>query len=86
MPSPCASCHGTGKVTGYACPGFRPVQMNCSDCNGEGAISDALAARKAKGKAMRDDRVARGLSLGEEAKRLHISPVLLSHWEHGIEA
>ena len=79
----CDYCDGTGHVTGYACPGFRPVQIKCYTCLGVGQVSASREEAIAKGEAMRQDRIRRGVSLRQEAERLGFSPMELSHWEQG---
>ncbi len=80
----CPSCDGKGYNVGYACPGFRLVRLDCQVCDG-GNLAAEGDQRLKKGQAMRDDRIARDMSLREEAKRLGISPVELSRIEHGVK-
>lgn len=57
--------------------------MNCSDCDGFGKITEEHMQRITAGRKLRDDRMARDMSLKEEATRLGISVVQLSNLEHG---
>ena len=79
----CADCQGSGIISGFACPGFHPVQIKCFTCLGEGEVSASREEAIAKGEAMRQDRISRGVSLRQEAERLGFSPMELSHWEQG---
>jgi len=81
----CPDCAGEKVIRAVACPGFRPIVLTCEACKGTGSVDDAFLARRADGERLRMERIARGLSLREEAKRLGISPVLLSDRERGRE-
>lgn len=85
----CPSCSGrrtvTAMVDGYR-DGKRFGEMRelaCLTCGGKGSITTFHAEQIAEGKRRRDDRVARGMSLREEAKRLGIDPSELNDIEHG---
>ena len=82
----CPDCKGAKELHGYACPGFRPITIPCSLCMGNGEVPESVIEAVENGKAMRADRLARGLSQREESARLHISPVELSHLEGGRPA
>lgn len=82
---PCPHCKGAKVLHGFACPGFRPVELQCFRCLGNGQVPDSDLEAYEKGQQMRDDRLKRDMSLREEAARLHISPVELSHMEQGLE-
>lgn len=79
----CPTCEGKGKLSGYACPGFRLVELGCVTCYGQKEISDEHLQQIEKGKAMRQERIKRGVSLREEAKRLGLSPSDYSAVEQG---
>ena len=79
----CPTCKGAKVTIGYACPGFRRVELPCSTCDGQGAVTPAMQDYQARGEKMRADRVGRMVSLREEAQRLGISAVELSHLEQG---
>lgn len=88
----CPTCNGKGDswalVSGIREDGRRFCEQRtlpCYTCNGTGAITPEHAARIAEGERMRKDRIARCMSLREEAARLGISPVTLSHREQGRE-
>jgi hypothetical protein len=55
----------------------------CHLCSGLKMVSIYVAASYNLGRQMRDDRVARGISLREEAARLGITPRQLSNREIG---
>lgn len=55
----------------------------CAECDGTGAISEARAEEMLAAAARRKDRIARGMKLGEEARRLGITAAALSALEQG---
>lgn len=55
----------------------------CRTCNGFGEVTAEHAERIAEGRALRDGRLSRGVSLMDEAARLGISPARLSAIERG---
>jgi hypothetical protein len=67
----------TGKRTG----GYG--SMPCFMCNGTGEVDEGFEARLALGENRRQDRIARGLSLRQEAARLGITAEELCDREHG---
>ena len=84
----CPSCSGTGQVG--------PVHINyggghgewkdkvpCYRCTGTGTATPEMIAWMARGKALRDARLARGETLGAAAERLSINPAALSAMEEG---
>jgi hypothetical protein len=79
----CPVCTGTGKSG----PVFveytdRPGEMrivNCFTCKGRKVVPASFDPKK--GRILRDDRIKRGLSLRQEAKRLGISAAELSKME-----
>ena len=86
----CARCSGTGLVSAFVeyenRPGDFRDDLTCGTCGGSGRLSaDRVRAIQA-GEARRRDRVARGISLREEADRLGISAAALSRQERGEPA
>ncbi len=82
----CPDCHGRGTIEGLANvqgKGCEWRTMTCFRCKGEKVISETMITWMQRGEAMSEDRKSRGLSLREEAKRLGIHVVELSHMEHG---
>ena len=59
--------------------------LPCTYCGGAGKWSAERVEAYRAGETMRRDRVARGLSLWEEANRLGVDPVELSRRERGHE-
>lgn len=57
--------------------------VDCSTCKGAGTVTPEHMQRIVDGRKRRDDRVARRVSLAEEARRLGIKPVELSAIERG---
>lgn len=81
----CPSCEGRGKDIGIACgsKGCRPMTMPCSLCGGSGSVEDARLKMWQSGQSHRRDRLARNMTLRQEADRLGISMVDLSKIERG---
>lgn len=81
----CPACHGSRVTRVVACSttGCREHDEVCRTCEGTGEMPADLAAQLQEGERRRQDRIARGLSLREEARRLEISATDLSDMEHG---
>lgn len=78
----CPKCDGEKKIFTHMCGhGWRLV--NCGQCGGTGLVPSEMIAWIAEGKRRRDDRMDRCVTLRSEAKRLGVSPTLLSRWEMG---
>lgn len=83
---PCPSCQGSkGGIVHihFANVPDRWEWRTCSTCGGTGTISQEIADRIQWGEAIREDRKTRLASLKDEAKRLGVSYVELSHAENG---
>lgn len=80
----CPECNGNGFSEGYVCPGFKLIKIKCSFCGESGQVTVVDMLRRENGKKMRDDRMARGVSLREEAKKLGLKPSELGDKERGI--
>lgn len=86
----CPNCHGEKQTFVFA-DGHRPDgtrfadnrMRDCMTCKGAGTISECHAERIQNGKTIRDERVAKRLSLAEAAKQLGCSPAELSAVERG---
>lgn len=81
----CPRCNGKKESWAILCGNGQSRQGNvsCSACKGEGAITADHMERIIEGEAMRQNRLSRGLSGREEAKRLGLDPITLNHLEHG---
>lgn len=83
----CRSCKGSGEVFAHvntASPATHGFQMTkCFACDGSGELSLEQVEAMERGRALRADRVGRGMSLRAEAARLGISAVELSRRERG---
>lgn len=86
----CPICQGAKKITGFATTmdanGYRRCNAgfyNCFRCRGAGEITEEHAERIKQGEALRQDRLARGNSLFDEARERSMSPAELSELEHG---
>jgi hypothetical protein len=87
----CPECRGKKTLEAVVCGRqhdrsfCRTRRLPCHVCQGTGAITEEHAARIEAGEKMRKDRISRRLSLREEAARLGIDQVTLSHREQGRE-
>lgn len=87
---PCPDCRGEGgsNVLGHRAGACTTLWLPCQACNGAKLVTPereaALLQAKLQGTLMRQSRVLRGLSLGEEARRLKCSVVELAARERGI--
>lgn len=72
---------GTDPKTGRRTGGYGP--LTCFLCNGTGEVDQPYQARIVLGEIVRKDRIARGLSLRQEAARRGITAKELSDLEHG---
>jgi hypothetical protein len=88
----CPSCNGAKRLfafwdgrdkDGKATSGSGMV--NCFTCDGAGEITEEHARRIAAGRARMEARIARRVTLKEEADRLGITPAELSAIESGRE-
>lgn len=86
----CPDCNGKKQVFSMVCGryssggGFsRNGLADCRTCDGTGEISKARVDAITEGQRRRDDRVARGVSQREEAKRLGITPTCRCHFGFG---
>ena len=82
----CPYCNGRKTVESllhFANRGCEWRTLPCDCCRGAGEITGEHAERIVTGRKMRDERLARGASQREEAKRLGITPQELSRREHG---
>jgi hypothetical protein len=84
----CPDCKGAGTTVAnhvsYADGrhGYN-VPLRCSRCKGEGTVPEAMADWIARGKAMREKRLAANRNLLEEAQRRGLGIAELSKMEFG---
>jgi len=71
-------------MMGFGCPGFRPVTLPCIVCHGKKTVDEKALEWRKVGEEMRKERIARGVSLREEAKERKMLPSILSEMEHGV--
>lgn len=88
----CPHCGGKGEIRALV-DGFRGHErfadwrtLKCGTCHGRGALTPEEHQRVEAGVALREERVARGLTLRQEARRLGIDPIELSMREWGRQA
>lgn len=83
----CPHCGGRRTVTAFVdCADSRQSgvrTITCPECKGAGTVTPEYLERREKGSAMRDDRLARNLSLREEAERRGMKARELSDLENG---
>lgn len=82
----CPQCEGRGWFDAFVmrAGGCGLESLDCPACRGKGEVSQAVADRLEEGRRRREDRIARGLSVREEAKRLGITAVRLGEIERGL--
>ena len=87
MPIDCSDCDGTGEYWVLARPiegDCREMKMKCSRCRGEGQVPREMKDWMAKGKRMRDRRLAEPYqSQRDAAREVGISVVEWSMMESG---
>jgi ribosome-binding protein aMBF1 (putative translation factor) len=69
----CPHCHGKGESMAFVCGtrcDYRAVK--CSTCKGTGRVTAQQIEMMKEGEIIRRDRIARGLSIREEAARLNV--------------
>lgn len=84
----CPDCNGEREVDVHfllmadgSCVPHRRVK--CSRCQGTGEVSGEMVGWIKRGRALRDDRLSRGLTLRAEAARRGLAPSELSAMEMG---
>jgi DnaJ-class molecular chaperone len=82
----CPDCHGTGRKSGFKTSGIGFYADDCARCAGSGHVTGAQFAAYAKGRAMREERVAAQMSQREWAATLGIDPKELNRIEKGYGA
>ena len=78
----CPNCTD-GKSRGFACPGFRLVEIPCDICKGTTVLPASLTFDKDRGNMLKDDRRSRGKTMREEAARLKMPISSYSLQERG---
>ena len=79
----CPSCKGKGNSTGYGCPGFKLVTINCDICKGTGHLPLNIQYDPARGKQLKDSRMEPYQSMRDSAKQMSITLSELSRQERG---
>ena len=81
----CPGCGGAKSSFAIACSdrGCQTGTRACSFCKGEGQVSSEAGERWHQGRALREARVGRGLTLSEQAAILGIEPIVLNDIELG---
>jgi hypothetical protein len=86
----CPDCKGAKGSTAYACPGFRPIHIPCELCDATGEVTpehaESVTALRAAGNAIRQERIERGESMRDAAKRRGLTVVEYSRIENGRSA
>jgi hypothetical protein len=84
----CPDCSGLKKrkvLLNFADKPCEWRELDCFTCNGTGEITEEHQRKIEIGKAMRRDRLNRGLSQSDEAKRRGMTGIAYSKLEHGQE-
>ena len=81
----CPSCDGAGTIFALVDgPSYRgPKTLTCHRCAGSGRITQAQMDAIESGRRIRENRLERNVSMGEEARRLGMSVSEYSAIEHG---
>lgn len=81
----CPRCTGDGGYHAFVhrADGCSEEYLTCDLCRGDGKISDEVVGWLKEGSDHRNERVARDESLRECARRLGVSPALISAMETG---
>lgn len=82
-PLPCPRCKAQGKLLA-ATTHFAGLQR-CPTCKGHRFISREHARRICEGRAMRQERIKRGLSIREAARKRGVTALKLAKMEKGKE-
>ena len=80
----CPECKGEGVSRGYACPGFKPVEIPCLRCQGTKTVPEEMLQWIKNGMAIAKKRRDAKITLRDEAKRLGIQTSQLSDMEMGM--
>ncbi len=75
-----SNCRGSGLI-GFA---FQLGRVPCRRCRGTGACPSVMEEWAAAGELLRQERIARGVGLREQAKALGITAAALSDIERGM--
>jgi hypothetical protein len=76
----CPSCHGAKQFLVICNGSFIP----CFRCKASGRVPDIQKKWIVRGRKIRNDRVKRGVTLREEAKRRKLDVLALSEMERGV--
>lgn len=76
----CPSCDGIGEL--YS--GFNAIIFRCDRCDGAGECPSVMEGWILHGKTLKNNRIARRVTLKDEAARLNIDVGILSKMERGI--
>ncbi len=83
---PCKNYTNGHCIDGNSC-GFgrlgKPVVIQCDVCNGTNLVGNLTLVKIEKGKIIREERIARRITLRNEAKRLKVDASELSKLERG---
>lgn len=80
----CPACKGKGKFSGYGCPGFKPIVMDCDICRGSGELPHGIVYDPERGKALKETRKEPYATMLQQSKKLGISLTELSRRERGF--
>jgi hypothetical protein len=82
----CPECEGMGEIHAIGCGKEGPVGLTfgCELCGKTGKIDAVKQVWREEGRKLKDERLARGMLLGVEARQRKMDLVVLSKMERGI--
>jgi hypothetical protein len=81
----CPQCYGNKVTIGFACPGFRPIELECDMCRGTGEIGDEQVLWIKLGELCKDARRERGIVMRQFALESGIDASAVSRMERGVD-
>lgn len=81
----CPHCNGEKKRLVFACPGFRPMLIDCDGCKGTGVVDDQAPDWIARGAACKQRRIHLSMTLRSFCLDGHMNPAHCSRMERGME-
>lgn len=80
----CPDCRGLGFHTGFGCPGFKPMKINCGICKGAGELPEDIIYDPGRGKELKEKRKQANETLREAAIKSGVNVITVSENERGF--